>query len=273
MKVSVCLRAVIWLALVGTMTTACDVSVKDGHVSIDLVTGKAVDDSTRTYTIAPNGMIEIENRNGSIEVTSSEAPQLEVVISRQAEARSDEAAQALLKQIEILEEREPARVRLTTKAPSDGSIRVNYTVRAPRSLSTVIKTENGRVVVDGMAGSVRATGSNGPIDGKGLTGAVQASTINGPVRVELGLVGGDISLATINGPVRLVIPTTAKAELSARSLNGRIVTSGLTFENLDQKSGREMEARLNGGGPRVRLETTNGPIFIATSSDGRDVER
>lgn len=270
MRVMVCLRAALWIVLVATIPTACDISVKDGNVSLDLVTGKAVDDSTRTYTIAPDGVIEIENRNGSIEVSSSEASQLEVRISRQAEARSDEAAQALLKQVEIVEEQSPTRVRLKTNAPGE-STRVNYTVRAPRSLSTVLKTENGRVVINGMAGQVRATGSNGPIDGKGLAGAVEASTINGPVHMDLALVGGDINLATINGPVRLVVPKTAKADLSARSLNGRIISSGLTFENLDQKSGREMEARLNGGGPRVRLETTNGPIFIATGSE--DVER
>jgi DUF4097 and DUF4098 domain-containing protein YvlB len=271
MMVPVCLRAAIWLVLVGAFTAGCDVSIKDGNVSLDLVTGKAVDDSTRTYTIAADGVVEIENRNGSIEVSASEASELEVVISRQAEARSDEAARALLQQVEILEERAPARIRLETRAPANSSTRVNYTVRAPRSLSTVLKTENGRVLVNGMAGAVRASGSNGPINGKGLTGAVQASTINGPVHMDLPLVGGEISLATVNGPVRLVIPTTVKADFSARSLNGRIVSSGLTFENLDQKSGREMEARLNGGGPRVRLETTNGPIFIATGSE--DVER
>jgi DUF4097 and DUF4098 domain-containing protein YvlB len=272
MNPGVCLRA-ISMALVGILATGCDVSVKDGNVSFDLVTGKAVDDSTRTYTIAPDGTIEIENRNGSIEVTSADGPQLEVAISRQAEARSDEAAQALLKQIEILEEAGASRVRLTTKAPVDSSTRVNYTVRAPRSLSTVVKTENGRVVVEGMAGQVRAAGSNGPIIGKRLTGGVQANTINGPVRMELPSVGGEVSLATVNGPVQLVLPATAKADVSARSLNGRIVTSGLTFENLDQRSGREMEARLNGGGPRVHLETTNGPIVITNSSDAGDVER
>jgi DUF4097 and DUF4098 domain-containing protein YvlB len=109
--------------------------------------------------------------------------------------------------------------------------------------------------------------------GKGLTGEVRANTINGPVRVELTSVGGDVSLATVNGPVHLALPATAKAHLSARSLNGRVVTSGLTLEGLDQKSNREMDARLNGGGPRVRLETTNGPIFIANSSDRGDVEK
>ncbi|HEY7444219.1 MAG TPA: hypothetical protein VH701_17445 [Vicinamibacterales bacterium] len=273
MKPGVCLHAGISIALVGILSAGCDVSIKDGDVSFDLVSGKAVDESTRTYSIAPEGTIEIENRNGSIEVTSAEGPQLEVVISRQAEARSDEAAQALLKQIEIQEEAGPSRVRLATTAPGDSSTRVNYTVRAPKSLSTLLKTENGRVVVTGMAGLVQAAGSNGPVVGKGLTGEVRANTINGPVRVELTSVGGDVSLATVNGPVHLALPATAKAHLSARSLNGRVVTSGLTLEGLDQKSNREMDARLNGGGPRVRLETTNGPIFIANSSDRGDVEK
>jgi hypothetical protein len=262
-----------WLFVVVALAMACDVSVKDGNISFDLVTGKAADDTTRTYTIAPDGMLEIDNRSGSIDVNPSDAPQLEIDITKQAEARSDEAARALLTQIEIVEERGPDRIRLETRMPRDSSTRVNYTVRAPRSVSTVLKTENGRVLVSGMAGSVRATGRNGPIDGKGLTGAVQASTINGPVRVDLGLVGGEINLATVNGPVHLAIPPTARANLSARTLNGRIVTSGLTFESLDQRSGREMEARLNGGGPRVRLETTNGPIFIATGSNPTDLAR
>ena len=273
MTVDVYLRPAIGLIVLAALTTGCDVSVKDGNVSLDLVTGRAVDDSTRTYTIAPDGEIAIENRNGSIEVTSSDAPQLEVAISRQAEARSDEAAQVLLKQIDIREESGPARVRLETVAPADGSFRVNYTVRAPRSLSTVLKTENGRLVVAGMAGSVRMTGSNSAIDGKGLSGGVQASTINGPIHVELASIGGEISLVSINGPVRLVVPATAKANFSARSLNGRIATTGLTFENLDQKSGREMQARLNGGGPRVRLETTNGPISIASNADADSTPR
>jgi DUF4097 and DUF4098 domain-containing protein YvlB len=271
MNVNVCLRAAFGVVLAALLSTACDVSIKDGNVSLDLVTGKAVDDSTRTYPIAPDGVIEIENRNGSIEVSAAEVSQVEVTISRQAEARSDEAAQTLLKQVEIVEERESTRVRLETKAPRDRSTRVNYTVRAPRSLSTVLKTENGRVLVTGMSGQVRASGSNGPIDGKQLAGAVEANTINGPVRMDLASVGGDINLATVNGPVRLIIPPTVKADFSARSLNGRIMSFGLTFENLDQKSGREMEGRLNGGGPRVRLETTNGPIFITSGSE--DVEK
>jgi DUF4097 and DUF4098 domain-containing protein YvlB len=273
MKPGVCLRVAISIGLGGILSAGCDVSVKDGNVSFDLVSGRAIDDSTRTYTIAPEGTIEIENRNGSIEVTSAEGPEVEVVISRQAEARSDEAAQALLKQIEIQEEAGPSRVRLVTRSPGDQSTRVNYTVRAPKTLSTIIKTENGRVVVTGMAGLVQAAGSNGPVVGKGLTGAVQANTINGPVRMELTSVGGEVSLATVNGPVHLALPATARADLSARSLNGRVVTAGLTLENLDQKSNREMEARLNGGGPRVRLETTNGPIFIGKSSDSGDVEK
>jgi len=89
------------------------------------------------------------------------------------------------------------------------------------------------------------------------------SSVNGPVSIELAGVGGEVSLATVNGPVRIAIPAAAKATLSARTVNGRITTSGVTLENLRQESRRELEARLNGGGPPIRLETTNGPIVIS----------
>jgi DUF4097 and DUF4098 domain-containing protein YvlB len=75
-------------------------------------------------------------------------------------------------------------------------------------------------------------------------------------------VGGDVSLATVNGPVRISIPSTASASLSATVVNGRITTTGLSFEDLNQPSGREMSGLLHGGGPRITLETTNGPIVI-----------
>jgi len=270
MRVTVRALAAIVALTAGAVAAGCDVSVKDGDFSVDLASGRATDDLHRTYTLTPDGEIEIDTRRGSIEVTSSEGTQLEVTISRQARARSDDAAQALLKQIEIREDVAPERVRLRTEAPRDGSVQVRYVVRAPKSLATVLKIEDGSVRIDGMAGRVRANVSNGPIAGKGLAGAVQASTVNGPVGLELATVSGEVNLVTVNGPIRLTIPATAKADFSARVINGRIATSGLTFEDLDRSAVRagQMKARLNGGGPRVRLETTNGPIVIS----GRSVE-
>jgi hypothetical protein len=248
--------------LAAGLAAACDVSIDNRGLSVDLVTGLAESDERRTYAIATDGLFEVENRSGAIEIGAWDEPGIEVTIERRAKARSDEAAKALLAQIEILEEAGPGRVRLATSAPRDGSIEVNYRVRAPRSIATVMTNESGSVRITGMAGPIRASLSNGAITGAALAGAIEANSVNGPVIVDLAAVGGAVNLATVNGPVRITIPSTAKAIVSARTVNGRIATEGLSFEDLSQKSRRELEGRLNGGGPRIQLETTNGPVVI-----------
>ena len=251
------------IAAAALLAGACDVSVNDGRVSVDVVTGVAEREERRSYAIGPDGQLAIENRNGAVEVGAWDGPGVEITITRRAKARSDEAAEALLDRIEIGEEVAPARVRLVTEAPGDGGVSVGYVVRAPPALSVTVDNEAGAVRITGMTGPVRASLRNGAITGSELSGAVHVSSVNGPVSIELAGVGGEVSLATVNGPVRIAIPTAAKATLSARTVNGRITTSGVTLENLRQESRRELEARLNGGGPPIRLETTNGPIVIS----------
>lgn len=255
------------LLAAGLVIGGCDVSVgDDGGVSIDLVSGIAEDEDQRTYTLPPDGELVIENSGGTVEIGAWDEAGVHVTISRQARARTDEAAAALLERIEIVEETTAARVSLATAAPRDRQIRVSYVVRAPASIATTVKNQNGRLEIDGMAGAVQATQSNGQIIATDINGPIQASVINGSVDLELADVGGAVSLATVNGPVRITIPTDAKADLTATVINGRIRTTGLTLEDLDEPSRREMSGRLNGGGPRITLETTNGPVAIT----GRD---
>ena len=55
------------------------------------------------------------------------------------------------------------------------------------------------------------------------------------------------------------------ATISASVTNGGISADGLSIETTES-SRRRLEGRLNGGGPQVRLEGTNGGIRIATPS-------
>jgi hypothetical protein len=57
------------------------------------------------------------------------------------------------------------------------------------------------------------------------------------------------------------MPKTQKARLSVRVTNGGIDTDNLTLETSEQ-SRKRLTATVNGGGPEVRLETTNGGVSI-----------
>jgi DUF4097 and DUF4098 domain-containing protein YvlB len=106
---------------------------------------------------------------------------------------------------------------------------------------------------------------NGGIKGDGLSGHIEANTTNGGVEIGLASVSdGGVRLETVNGGVQLQLPRTAKADISARVVNGGVrVDEDLGLEQIGEKSRRRREGRLNGGGSRIELSTTNGGIRIA----------
>jgi hypothetical protein len=73
---------------------------------------------------------------------------------------------------------------------------------------------------------------------------------------------GGVKLACTNGGIKLSLPADARASVSARITNGGIVTDGLAFETRGSSSRRRLDGDLNGGGPRISLEGTNGGIRI-----------
>jgi hypothetical protein len=72
-----------------------------------------------------------------------------------------------------------------------------------------------------------------------------------------------VSLSCTNGGIKLRLPADAKATISASTTNGGIDTGGLAVDSAET-SRRRLEGRLNGGGPNIRLEGTNGGIRIAS---------
>jgi DUF4097 and DUF4098 domain-containing protein YvlB len=236
---------------------------------VDLASGRATDEWNKSYTVAAGGRFEVRNTNGTVTIEQgTDDSTVEVRAERVAKASSDEAAQAVLKQLEIREDVTPDAVRLETKAPQ-GSGRDNheirYFIKVPKSIKVEARTTNGGVRLNGIANEVTATSVNGGIKGDGLSGHIEANTTNGGVEIGLASVSdGGVRLETVNGGVQLQLPRTAKADISARVVNGGVrVDEDLGFEQIGETSRRRREGRLNGGGGRIELSTTNGGIRIA----------
>ena len=110
MKAATAASAIVVLALAAA---ACDVKVDEkGEIDLGISQGRARDEWTRSYTIAPGGVLEISNEFGPIEAEAGSGAQVEVVVAREARAKSDEEAQARLKELEIVETVAADRVRL-----------------------------------------------------------------------------------------------------------------------------------------------------------------
>jgi Putative adhesin len=221
---------------------------------------------TRSYPLSASGRVEIGNTNGFIEVTAGSGQSVDVKAVRVARAASKESAKAMLSKALIREEISADLVKLTTERPAGGwghggGVEIRYTVTVPASAIVELQTTNGHIGVTNVTAGLKAGTTNGEIDGRGLSGAVRASTTNGSVDLELASLSGDVNVSTTNGEVNVRVPADAKATISTRWTNGGVDVSGLTVQETE-KSRRRFDGRLNGGGPRIDIETTNGGITL-----------
>ena len=98
-----------------------------------------------------------------------------------------------------------------------------------------------------------------------MSGPIDASTTNGGVEVELTRVAeSGVKLGCTNGGIELRLPADSRATISARITNGGINTEGVKIETIGESSRRRLEARMNGGGPQIDIEGTNGGIRISS---------
>lgn len=228
---------------------------------------QATDTWEKKYPLSDGGRLEVKNTNGFIRVEVG-SDQVEVHAERIARASTQDAAKEILAKIEVTEDVTADRVRLETKRPSGigrGNIQVRYTIRVPASAQVELANTNGEVRVTGVTRGARISTTNGGIDGRGLGGEVRATTTNGGIDIELAKVTEAVHVSTTNGGVSVRIPSDAKADLQASCTNGGIDVSGLEFEVEGERTKRRVAGRLNGGGPRIDVSTTNGGIEIKGS--------
>lgn len=253
--------ALAWLGAAGFTLSGCELAV--GSWSAE-----ARDQWSRDYSVAGDARFELVNTNGRITVEPSGDAQLHVRAERLAKAATEEAARQLLAEVEIVESAEPSQVRLETRRQKrgmfgGGSVEVRYTVQVPASMAVEVDNTNGGVQLRDLPNAVDAETTNGGIGGEGLRGSVRAQTTNGGITLDVASLGAEgLDLSTTNGGVSVKLPADAKADISVRCTNGGINTDTLKVE-ATESSRRRLEGRLNGGGPTIKAETTNGGITLA----------
>jgi len=255
------------LAIAGASigSTGCDIAMH--HYS-----EKQTAEWRKTYELKPGGRVEIRNVNGRIQVQPAAGNAVEVVAQKTAYGVSAEAAKEALGGIDIQDTASPDEIRILTKVSrmggglfGGGDQSVQYTVKVPASAEAIFSTVNGGVEVTGLKGRVTAEATNGGVKAHDISGPIDASTTNGGVSVDLAAVADSgVKLGCVNGGIELKLPSTAKANISAHVSNGGINASGLSMETVGESSKRQLEARLNGGGPQIELSGTNGGIRIAS---------
>lgn len=257
------------LVVLAAGVSACDIAL-DGHggLNFDVAAGKAQDEWTRTYTVAPTGRLELININGKITAEASDGGAIEIKAERKAKAASDDAARELLGKIEMREEVGADRVRVEVRAPRLNGMsghEIQWTIKVPRGVAVDLRTTNGGVRMVGLKGDIRARSVNGGISAAGLQATgLDASVTNGGVDIELASVitEGTFDLEAVNGGVSLTLPADSKADISGRCVNGGVSVIELPVDIVGEQTRRRIDGKLNGGGAKISLETVNGGVKI-----------
>jgi DUF4097 and DUF4098 domain-containing protein YvlB len=258
---SVAVAALPVLLVVAAAVSGCDIVTAD-------LKARETAEWRKSYQLSPGGRVEIRNVNGKIEVEPSTGSAVEVIALKSARAGTSEAAKEALGRIEILDQSSGDLIRLETKLPRGGQFlhmsntEVRYTVKVPAAAAVDFSTVNGGIEVTGLTGRIKTETTNGGIVGRNIGGSIEATTTNGGVEVDVTRIADHgVKLGCTNGGITLTLPSDARATISASVTNGGISAEGLTLEKTES-SRRRLEARLNGGGPTVRLEGTNGGIHL-----------
>jgi len=277
-------RAGALAGLAAVLLTACDVRVGEKGVSVGVASGKASDEWVRTYTLQPGGRLEIVSDGGSIDVSGTDDPEIEVRIDREARAGSDELAREALKSVEIVETASAGAVRVETRLPGPGSrgrfrrspVSVRYVVHLPPGVAASFRTQNGGIKLVNVQGRLTASTTNGGVTGTGLKGALSAAVVNGGVQLQLTSVTDPMELSAVNGGIRLELARDVKAAVSATAINGGVSVEdalGLAPDAGSSNGPGRVSGTLNGGGPRITAQTTNGGVRILAGGGAIEAAR
>jgi DUF4097 and DUF4098 domain-containing protein YvlB len=229
---------------------------------------------TRSYKVSDGATVELREANGQIRVEGTSGNEVAISATKVVKGPTEEAAKAALPDVTIKEDASATQVTVESASSSAGllnrlSRRVDYDVKMPRTGSLTIRTTNGEITVRAVEGFVKIETVNGEIELTGLDKGADVTAVNGRVQLELARVGENgIRCKTTNGQIVVTLPADAKATIAARVTNGVVHTENLSVQS-SENSHRRLDATLGGGGPEIRLETTNGEVRIVGRSETR----
>lgn len=159
------------------------------------------------------------------------------------------------------------------------SRKANVVVRIPRRADVELNTvNNGELIVRNVTGNVELYNTNGPITATNISGSIIAESVNATIDVSYSKLD-DVNASafeSINGDIYLRLPARTGANIHLDTAMGEIlsdfevdvVPSEGIVKREEHSKGVSVRienvivARINGGGPVVRVKTLHGDIHI-----------
>jgi hypothetical protein len=235
--------------------------------------------------------LEVDNVWGSIEVVGTASDKAQLTVNKSIRAESKGKIEQARKDVtlDITQQTEGLKVYVngpfrcachdcSRSRESKGYIvKMDFQVQVPRDIDIKIKTVNeGRVSVRDINGSFLVRNVNGDIEIRNIAGSGTARTVNGPVKVSFRQNPREASdFQTVNGSIELAFARDLSADFRFKTFNGGIYSdfpvTGLPVQGMQEehhgskvifRADRYTGARINAGGPQIKVENLNGDIRI-----------
>lgn len=224
----------------------------------------------RETRIPARGSLRVDaGQNGGVAVRAWDGSDVVVRARIQTSARTEADARALAQGIRVSTD---GTIRSTGPETSGRNRHwsVSYDILVPARTNLNAETHNGPISVERLAGDIEVRAVNGPISLNQLAGDVEARAQNGPITVTLSgrrWNGEGLDAETVNGPITLRMPRGYAAHLESGTVHGPInAPSGMRPPRREDgrrwSTGGRISTDINGGGPTIRVVTTNGPVNI-----------
>lgn len=230
---------------------------------------------TKQFPLKNGGLVTLKNSNGKVEIEGWDKEEFYMEAEKQVKAGSREKAEKMLVEVEIMIDQSANEISIEAREPQQSSgfwdwifgdelsVNIHYKLRVPQDCRLQIDNTNGSVEISTVEGEIRLETTNGKIVANDIGGTVEGHTTNGSIKSQISSIAerGSIQFTTTNGSIETTLPGNASFELRARTTNGSINTDFPV--NISGKYiGSRVESSVNGGGPLVFLQTTNGSINI-----------
>ena len=235
--------------------------------------------------------VEIDNVWGSIEVAGTTSDQVQLTVNKSIRAESKAKIEQARKDVTLDITQQTDALKLYVNGPfrcncrdcgrsrdDDGYVvKMDFQVQVPRDVDIKIKTVNeGHVSVRDINGSFLVRNVNGDIQIRNVAGSGSARTVNGPVKVSFRQNPREASeFNTVNGNIELTFARDLSADFRFKAFNGGIYSdfpiTALPVQGMQEehhgtkvvfRADRYMGARINAGGPQIKVENLNGDIRI-----------
>lgn len=236
--------------------------------------------------------LEVDNVNGSIQVTGYDGDEVQMLVHRTIWGRSEEKIQQAKDDVVLDIEENGNQIILYVDAPyrrRDGSVNyrgrrygyevtMDFELKVPFSTSLALKTiNNGTIEVGNVRGDFDVDNVNGSVTMHGLAGSGRIYALNGKVDVEfVENPTSDSYFGSLNGDVRVSLRPGLSADLHFKTFNGSVytdfdftslpakmtTTKGRKYGKFMYKTNDVFGVRVANGGPALKFDAFNGTIYV-----------